>query len=77
MKVNVAKGVPFIKTKLRDLRTDEIIEKNFKLDQEINEVTLIEKELEFLYPHGNGYLFLDMNDLDKKSTIKLVVTWSR
>ena len=65
MRVNVAKGVPFVKTKLRDLRTDEIIEKNFKLDQEIQEVTLVEKQLEYLYLEGKGYLFLDMNDLEQ------------
>ena len=33
VKVTVAKGTPFVKTKLRNLITDEVIEKNFKLDQ--------------------------------------------
>ena len=30
-----AKGAPFVKTKLRDLTTDEIIEKSFKPDSPV------------------------------------------
>ena len=64
VKVTVAKGVPFIKTKLKNLMSDEVIEKNFKLDQAIEEVTLNERGLEFLYLEGKNYLFLD-DQLDK------------
>ena len=65
LKVTVAKGVPFIKAKLKNLMSDEVIEKNFKLDQEINEVTLCERRLEFLYLEGKDYLFLDIDALDE------------
>lgn len=65
VKVTVAKGVPFIKTKLKNLMSDEVIEKNFKLDQVIEEVTLNERRLEFLYLEGKDYLFLDIDELDE------------
>lgn len=65
MKVTVSKGVPFIKTKLKNLMSEEIVEKNFKLDQEINEVTLEENSLEFLYLEGKDYLFLDIEGLNE------------
>lgn len=65
VKVTVAKGVPFIKTKLKNLMSDEVIEKNFKLDQAIEEVTLTERRLEFLYLEGKDYLFLDIDELDE------------
>ncbi|MCB1082548.1 MAG: elongation factor P [Chlamydiia bacterium] len=65
VKVTVAKGVPFIKTKLKNLMSDEVIEKNFKLDQAIEEVTLNERRLEFLYLEGKDYLFLDIDSLDE------------
>jgi elongation factor P len=64
MKVNVTKGTPFIKTKLRNLLNEEVIEKNFKLDQEIKEVTLEERRLEYLYPEGKDYFFLDLDNLE-------------
>lgn len=65
VKVTVAKGTPFIKTKLRELMTDVVIEKNFKLNQPITEVSLVEHTLEFLYPEGKDYLFLDIETLRK------------
>lgn len=65
VKVTVAKGNPFVKTKLLNLITEEVIEKNFKLDQAVHEVNLIEKTLEFLYPEGKDYLFLDVGTLEQ------------
>ena len=65
VKVTVPKGVPFIKTKLRDLATHETIEKNFKLNQPIKDVSLVERRLEFLYPEGEGFLFLDVVNLEQ------------
>jgi elongation factor P len=65
VKVTVAKGTPFVKTKLRNLVSDEVIEKNFKLDQMIQEVSLVERTLEFLYPEGKEYLFLDIGNLEQ------------
>ncbi|MEM7174431.1 MAG: elongation factor P [Chlamydiota bacterium] len=65
VKVSVAKGVPFMKTKLRNLVTEELVGKNFKLDQPIQEVSLHEQTLEFLYLEGKAYLFLDIDELEE------------
>lgn len=65
VKVTVPKGTPFIKTKLRDLASNEVIEKSFKLNQSIKDVNLLERRLEFLYLEGKDYLFLDMENLDQ------------
>ncbi len=65
VKVTVPKGTPFIKTKLRDVTTNELIEKNFKLNQPITDVSLAEKKLEFLYMEGKDYLFLDVSNLEQ------------
>lgn len=60
-----AKGPAFIKTKLRNIVTDEVVEKNFKPNQAVDEVFLDERDLEFLYLEGKEYLFLDVNKLDQ------------
>ncbi len=65
MKVTVPKGAPFIKTKLKDLDSNKIIEKNFKLDQTIKEVNLSQRQLEYLYLEGKDYLFLDIENLEQ------------
>ncbi|MES2344673.1 MAG: elongation factor P [Chlamydiota bacterium] len=73
VKVTVAKGVPFIKTKLKNLVTDELVEKNFKLQQEVEDVTLTERRLEYLYLEGKDYLFLDIGNLDQVVVPKEVI----
>lgn len=65
VKVTMAKGVPFVKTKLKNLMSDEVLEKNFKLDQEIKEVKLNDRNLEYLYMEGNKHLFLDIDNLEQ------------
>jgi elongation factor P len=65
VKVTVPKGTPFIKTRLRDVTTNEVIEKNFKLNQSITDVTLVDRKLEFLYMEGKDYLFLDITSLEQ------------
>lgn len=65
IKVTIPKGSPFIKTKLRDLESGSIVEKNFKLEQQVKDVSLAERRLEFLYLEGKDYLFLDIGNLDQ------------
>ncbi len=65
VKVNVPKGTPFIKAKLLDLNSQEIIERNFKPNQPIQDVSLTERKLEFLYMEGSDYLFLDTGNLEQ------------
>ena len=65
VKVTVSKGVPFFKTKLKDLLSDDVIEKNFKLNQPIQDVSLEERKLEYLYLEGKDYLFLDVGNLEQ------------
>jgi elongation factor P len=62
-KVSPPKGNPFIKTKLRDLMSDEVVEKNFKLGHPIQDVALLDNVLEFLYLDGQDYLFLNTQNL--------------
>lgn len=65
VKVTVPKGTPFIKTRLKDLSSEDYVEKNFKLNQPVKDVSLIERRLEFLYPESEGFLFLDVVNLDQ------------
>lgn len=65
VKVAVKKGAPFIKTKLRDIHSNELVEKSFKLNQSVSEVALKERMLEYLYLEGKSYLFLDIASLDQ------------
>lgn len=65
VKVTVPKGSPFIKTKLRDHVSGQVVEKNFKPNQEIEEVQLQDRKLEYLYKEDKSYLFLDVDTLEQ------------
>ncbi len=67
VKVTVARGTPFIKTKLKNLMDDELVEKNFKPDQEVEEVALTPRQIEYLYPEGKNHIFLDVDTLEQVS----------
>lgn len=62
-KVTSQKGPPFVKVKLRHLVSGELIERNFKSTQSVDEVSLQERQLEYLYQEGNGHVFLDVGSL--------------
>lgn len=64
VKVNAPKGA-FIKTKLRDIATEDLIEKSFKLDQNVKDVSLAERRLEYLYLEGKDHLFIDIGNLEQ------------
>lgn len=74
VKVTVAKGVPFFKTKLKDLLSDDVLEKNFKLNQPVQDVSLEERKLEYLYLEGKDYLFLDVGNLEQVLVPSQVIT---
>jgi elongation factor P len=65
VKVSMARGMPFMKTQLKNLMKDEVIEKNFMLEQEVEDVKLSEKALEYLYLDGKSHYFLDIHNLDQ------------
>lgn len=73
VKVTVAKASPFIKCKLKNLVSDETVEKNFKEGQPVQEVALSERNLEYLYVEGKDYLFLDVGTLDTLLVSRTVI----
>lgn len=63
-KVTTPKGAPFIKVQLRKLSNEQLEERNFKVGQELDEVMLKERQLEFLYLEGKNFLFIDTGSLE-------------
>ncbi|MCH9620859.1 MAG: Elongation factor P [Chlamydiia bacterium] len=65
VKVTMARGVPFVKTKLKNLMNDEVVEKSFKQNQNVVEVKLNERKLEYLYLEDKKHLFFDIENLEQ------------
>ncbi|WP_194844371.1 elongation factor P [Candidatus Clavichlamydia salmonicola] len=64
-KVSVAKGDPFLKAILKEISSEQVIEKNFKLGQDLKEVAFESHSIEFLYQENGDYLFLDVGNYEK------------
>jgi elongation factor P len=64
VKVAAQKANPFIKTKLRHLVKRDVVEKNFKPTQELEEIALEDHTLEYLYQDGKEHVFLNVGTLD-------------
>lgn len=71
--VKPGKGAAFCRTKLRDLKTGQLIERTFRDGDRIQEAFVEEKKLQFLYREGQDYHFMDMQDFNEFTLSKDVI----
>ncbi len=57
--VKPGKGGAFVRTKLKNAKTGAVIDKTFRGAENVEDVFLEEKALEFLYIEGDSYVFMD------------------
>ena len=69
VKVSMTKGSPFIKAKLRNLMTEEVSEKNFKLGQSIKPLILHGNILKKYIINDGTKKILDINSIEKHEII--------
>lgn len=72
-KVSVQKTLPLVRVKLHNVLSDEVIEKTFKPSQKLEEITISDHKLEYLYPQEKQYVFLDINTLDLITVSKEII----
>lgn len=57
--VNPGKGSAFIRVKLRNLKTEQIVEHTFKSGEAVETIDVLRTRCQFLYKDGEGYHFMD------------------
>lgn len=57
--VKPGKGGAFVRVKLRNLKTDLVIERTFKTADKLEEAFIEEKKLQYLYRAGDTFHFMD------------------
>lgn len=57
--IKPGKGAAFVRTRLKNLRTGNILEKNIRSGEKFEEPNLEEKEVQFLYRQEDEYYFMD------------------
>lgn len=57
--VNPGKGAAFTRTKIRNLRTGQVLEQNIKSGDKVAKPDVEDREMQFLYRDGEGFHFMD------------------
>ncbi len=58
--VKPGKGNAFVRTRLKNLFNNNVIDKTFKSGERVGEPELEKKIMQYLYTDGNGYQFMDL-----------------
>lgn len=57
--VKPGKGSAFVRTKLKNLRTDGVQEKTFRAGEKMEQAIIETKKMQYLYNDGENYVFMD------------------
>lgn len=63
--VKPGKGGAFVRTKLKNLKTGQVLEKTFRSGEKFDEPDLEECEMQFLYSAGGSYTFMDTSSYEQ------------
>jgi elongation factor P len=63
--VKPGKGGAFVRTKLRDIKTQRVNELTFRSGEKFDDVMLSTKEMQYLYNDGDSYYFMDTTTYDQ------------
>ena len=58
--VKPGKGGAFVRTKLKNIKTEQVLQRTFKPVDKLEEIRLEEKKLQNLYQSGDSYYFMDL-----------------
>ncbi len=57
--VKPGKGGAFVRTKLRNVKTKQVVERTFRSGEKVDEVRLERHSFEYLYPESHFYVFMN------------------
>jgi elongation factor P len=63
--VKPGKGSAFVRTKLKNAQTGNVIEKTFRAGESVPQASLEKLTMQYTYKDGNQYVFMDMETFDE------------
>ena len=63
--VKPGKGGAFVRTRLRNMRRGTVIERTFRAGERIDIARIERRPLQYLYPSGDEYVFMDNESFDQ------------
>jgi elongation factor P len=71
--VKPGKGGAFVRTKLKNIRKDAVIEKTFRAAEKVEDVRLERRPMQYLYDEGDTLVFMDTETFEQESIPKEAV----
>ena len=63
--VKPGKGAAFVRTKLKNVETGQVIDKTFRAGEKVVEALLEHRKMQFLYRDGDNYVFMDVDTYEQ------------
>lgn len=63
--VKPGKGGAFVRTRLKNMETGQVLEKTFRSGEKVDRPDLIEREMQYLYQDAESYCFMDNNNYEQ------------
>ncbi len=63
--VKPGKGAAFVRSKLKNVVTGQVVEKTFRAGEKVAKATLDRREMQYLYKEGSSYVMMDNETYDQ------------
>ena len=63
--VKPGKGVAFVKTRMKNLITGRVLERNYRSGETVEDLEVNDREMQYLYSDGEHYTFMDNTDYEQ------------
>ena len=71
--VKMQMRAPTIKTRLRDIKTGQVLEINFRQGDKFEQAYLESRKMQFMYSTDDALVFLDLKDYEEKNVPRSIV----
>ena len=65
MHVKPGKGAAFVRTKLKNAETGNVVEKTFRAGEKVAKATLDKRDMQYLYKEGNDFVMMDLESYEQ------------
>lgn len=73
--VKPGKGAAFVRSKLKNLRNGNVVEKTFRAGENIGRAHVENRQVQYLYNSGNEYTFMDNETYDQFNLDRKQLEW--
>ncbi|MGW9124877.1 elongation factor P [Paenibacillus chitinolyticus] len=73
--VKPGKGAAFVRSKLKNLRNGNVVEKTFRAGENVGRAHIENREMQYLYASGSEYTFMDTETYDQITLEEAQLKW--